>query len=104
MVKNHVSANLMSLGALDFGIIIDGAVVIVENCIRRFAVEQHRLGRRLTLAERLELVFISSKEVSIISIAVFLSIIFHHSERFYIKIFQYNEVFKCFYYHYKLNL
>src|SRR3989338_1368924 len=55
MVKNHVSANLMSLGALDFGIIIDGAVVIVENCIRRFAVEQHRLGRRLTLAERLEL-------------------------------------------------
>lgn len=63
MVKNHVSANLMSLGALDFGIIIDGAVVIVENCIRRFAEEQHRLGRPLTLEERLDLVFISSKEV-----------------------------------------
>ncbi|MBP9855150.1 MAG: CusA/CzcA family heavy metal efflux RND transporter [Candidatus Omnitrophica bacterium] len=63
MVKNHVSANLMSLGALDFGIIIDGAVVIVENCIRRFAIKQHELGRPLTLEERLELVFVSSKEV-----------------------------------------
>ncbi len=63
MVKNHVSANLMSLGALDFGIIIDGAVVIVENCIRRFALKQHELGRHLTLEERLDLVFVSSKEV-----------------------------------------
>lgn len=63
MVKNHVSANLMSLGALDFGIIIDGAVVIVENCIRRFAEEQHRLKRQLSLQERLNLVFESSKEV-----------------------------------------
>lgn len=63
MVKNHVSANLMSLGALDFGIIIDGAVVIVENCIRRFAEEQHRLKRQLSLQERLHLVFESSKEV-----------------------------------------
>jgi cobalt-zinc-cadmium resistance protein CzcA len=44
MVTYKVSANLMSLGALDFGIIIDGAVVIVENCIRRLAEEQHRLG------------------------------------------------------------
>jgi cobalt-zinc-cadmium resistance protein CzcA len=63
MVSNKVSANLMSLGALDFGIIIDGAVVIVENCIRRFAEEQHRLKRVLSLSERLELVFQSSKEV-----------------------------------------
>lgn len=63
MVGNKVSANLMSLGALDFGIIIDGAVVIVENCIRRFAEEQHRLKRQLTLTERLELAFHSSKEV-----------------------------------------
>lgn len=63
MVSNKVSANLMSLGALDFGIIIDGAVVIVENCIRRFAEEQHRLKRNLSLSGRLDLVFQSSKEV-----------------------------------------
>ncbi len=62
MVTNEVSANLMSLGALDFGIIVDGAVVIVENCIRRLAEEQHRLGRRLTFAERLEVVFDASSE------------------------------------------
>ncbi len=63
MVSNKVSANLMSLGALDFGIIIDGAIVIVENCIRRMAEEQHRLKRTLNLQERLDLVFQSSKEV-----------------------------------------
>lgn len=63
MVGNHMSANLMSLGALDFGIIIDGAVVIVENCIRRMAQEQHNLQRRLTQPERLHLVFQSSHEV-----------------------------------------
>ena len=63
MVSNHMSANLMSLGALDFGIIIDGAVVIVENCIRRMAEEQHKLHRKLTESERFELVFQSSKEV-----------------------------------------
>ncbi|NUM55219.1 MAG: CusA/CzcA family heavy metal efflux RND transporter [Candidatus Hydrogenedentes bacterium] len=62
MVTNHVSANLMSLGALDFGIIVDGAVVIVENCIRRLAEEQHRLGRRLNFAERLDVVFQASAE------------------------------------------
>ena len=48
MVQNRVSANLMSLGALDFGIIVDGAVIIVENCIRRLAEEQRELGRLLT--------------------------------------------------------
>ncbi|WP_293008854.1 CusA/CzcA family heavy metal efflux RND transporter [Nitrosomonas sp.] len=62
MVTNHVSANLMSLGAIDFGIIVDGAIVIVENSIRRLAQEQTRLGRVLTLTERLELVFDASRE------------------------------------------
>ncbi len=63
MVNYKVSANLMRIGALHFGIIIDGAVVIVENCIRRFAQEQQLLKRQLTLNERLELAFQSSKEV-----------------------------------------
>ncbi|MCF6155080.1 MAG: CusA/CzcA family heavy metal efflux RND transporter [Candidatus Brocadia sp.] len=63
MVSNKVSANLMSLGALDFGIIVDGAVIIVENCIRRLSEEQHRLGRLLTRQERFEVVFEASKEV-----------------------------------------
>ncbi|HWK61736.1 MAG TPA: CusA/CzcA family heavy metal efflux RND transporter [Eoetvoesiella sp.] len=63
MVSGKVSANLMSLGALDFGIIIDGAVVIVENCIRRLAHTQARLGRSLVLSERLHQVFAASKEV-----------------------------------------
>ncbi|MFC3608841.1 efflux RND transporter permease subunit [Stutzerimonas tarimensis] len=63
MVTNGVSANLMSLGALDFGIIIDGAVVIVENCVRRLAHAQSHLGRPLTRAERLKEVFLASKEV-----------------------------------------
>ncbi len=63
MVSNKVSANLMSLGALDFGIIVDGAVIIVENCIRRLSEEQHRLERLLTRQERFEVVFDASKEV-----------------------------------------
>jgi cobalt-zinc-cadmium resistance protein CzcA len=62
MVHYQVSANLMSLGALDFGIIIDGAVVIVENCIRRLAHSQQRLGRTLTQEERFTEVFEASKE------------------------------------------
>jgi hypothetical protein len=52
MVQTGVSANLMSLGALDFGIIVDGAVVIVENCMRRLALAQAGAGRRLTMQER----------------------------------------------------
>jgi cobalt-zinc-cadmium resistance protein CzcA len=52
MVQAGVSANLMSLGALDFGIIIDGAVVIVENCIRRLGIAEAEVGRPLTGAER----------------------------------------------------
>ncbi len=62
MVHYKVSANLMSLGALDFGIIIDGAVVIVENCVRRLAQAQARLQRQLTLAERLDAVFEAARE------------------------------------------
>ncbi|MGH8469595.1 MAG: efflux RND transporter permease subunit [Gammaproteobacteria bacterium] len=62
MVGQGVSANLMSLGALDFGIIVDGAVVIVENCVRHLAEEQHRRQRPLTRAERFEVVFEASKE------------------------------------------
>ena len=62
MVANNVSANLLSLGALDFGIIIDGAVVIVENCVRRLSHAQQRLGRDLTLAERFDEVFAASQE------------------------------------------
>jgi len=63
MVHSKVSANLMSLGALDFGLIVDGAVIVVENCVRRMAEERHRLGRLLSRAERLEVVFGASKEV-----------------------------------------
>lgn len=62
MVANKVSANLMSLGALDFGIIIDGAVVIVENCVRRLAHAQAHHKRPLTVKERFEEVFIASQE------------------------------------------
>ncbi len=63
MVSNKVSASLMSLGALDFGIIVDGAVIIVENGIRRLSEEQRRLGRLLTREERFEVAFEASKEV-----------------------------------------
>ena len=63
MVENRVSANLMSLGALDFGLIVDGAVIIVENCLRRFGERQHLLGRLLTRDERFELAASASAEV-----------------------------------------
>ncbi|MEK8034475.1 CusA/CzcA family heavy metal efflux RND transporter [Ideonella sp. DXS29W] len=62
MVSQKVSANLMSLGALDFGIIVDGAVVIVENCVRRLAHAQQHHGRALTLRERMHEVFVASQE------------------------------------------
>jgi len=62
MVQQKVSANLMSLGALDFGIIIDGAVVIVENCVRRLAHAQEVAGRKLTREERFNEVFLASQE------------------------------------------
>src|SRR5436305_1800747 len=63
MVTNKVSANLMSLGALDFGLIVDGAVIIVENCMRRLTNEQARLGRFLAQEERLRTVREATKEV-----------------------------------------
>lgn len=63
MVQSKVSGNLMSLGALDFGLIVDGAVIIVENCLRRFGEAQHRLGRLLTRDERFDLAATASSEV-----------------------------------------
>jgi cobalt-zinc-cadmium resistance protein CzcA len=63
MVQSKISGNLMSLGAIDFGLIVDGAVIIVENCLRRLAEKQHHLGRKLTLPERLEEVLSASKEM-----------------------------------------
>ena len=63
MVQGKVSGNLMSLGAIDFGLIVDGAVIIVENCLRRLAERQHREGRILDLQERLHEVMSASKEM-----------------------------------------
>ena len=63
MLKGGVSGNLMSLGALDFGLIVDGAVIIMENCIRRFGEMQHKLGRLLTREERYELAASATAEV-----------------------------------------
>ena len=62
MAEQKISANLMSLGALDFGIIVDGAVVIVENCIRRLAEAQKHRGRLLTRSERFTEVFLAAKQ------------------------------------------
>lgn len=81
MVTNKVSANLMSLGALDFGIIVDGAVVIVENALRRLGLAQHGRSHPLTRAERFEVVFEATREArqaliygQLIIIAVYLPI------------------------------
>lgn len=63
MVENKVSGNLMSLGALDFGLIVDGAVIIIENCLRRFGMEQHKLGRLLKKEERFSLAAKATTEV-----------------------------------------
>ncbi|MCU7217632.1 CusA/CzcA family heavy metal efflux RND transporter [Pseudomonas sp. VE 196-7] len=62
MFSNKVSANLMSLGALDFGVIVDGAVVIVENTLRRLAHAQQHHGRLLSRAERFKEVYAAAKE------------------------------------------
>ena len=64
MVENKVSANLLSLGAVDFGIIVDGAVVFVENIVRRASEEQERKGRRLTSDERLAVISKAGKQVA----------------------------------------
>ena len=58
-----ISGNLMSLGAVDFGLIIDGAVVIVENVVRRLGERQHQLGRALTVEERSHTVLSAAKQV-----------------------------------------
>ncbi|WP_277884375.1 efflux RND transporter permease subunit [Pseudoxanthomonas daejeonensis] len=63
MVRGGVSGNLMSLGALDFGLIVDGAVIIIENCLRRFGELQHRLGRVLDESERLATTASATAEV-----------------------------------------
>ena len=58
-----VSGNLMSLGALDFGLIVDGSIIIIENCLRRLAERQRYEGRLLNVSERLHEVFEASKEM-----------------------------------------
>ncbi|MBN8829127.1 MAG: CusA/CzcA family heavy metal efflux RND transporter, partial [Sphingomonadales bacterium] len=63
MLRGGVSANLMSLGALDFGLIVDGAVIIVENALRRIAERQHHKGRTLDIEERLSTVAASAREM-----------------------------------------
>ena len=63
MVSNKISANLMSLGALDFGLIVDGAVIIVENCIKHLGEQQHVLHRVLNLEERLKVIAYATTEV-----------------------------------------
>jgi len=62
MVQTKVSANLMSLGALDFGLLVDGAIIIVENCLRRLSHASPD-GQQLALKHRLEIVFTATKEV-----------------------------------------
>ncbi|MBI2840715.1 MAG: CusA/CzcA family heavy metal efflux RND transporter [Acidobacteria bacterium] len=63
MVANKMSGNLLSLGAIDFGLIVDGAVIMVENFVRRLSEAERRLGRQVTPHERLEIVYEASKEV-----------------------------------------
>lgn len=64
MSRFGISGNLMSLGAVDFGLIIDGAVVIVENIVRQLALRQHKLGRALTLEERAHTVLAASRQMA----------------------------------------
>src|SRR5213596_256963 len=63
MARLGISGNLMSLGAIDFGLIIDGAVVVVENIVRQIGARQHQLGRALTAEERSQVVLAASKQV-----------------------------------------
>jgi cobalt-zinc-cadmium resistance protein CzcA len=73
MVEYGVSANLMSLGALDFGLIVDGALIIVENCLLRMGQEQQRAGAVLSQHERLRVVYDATREVwrpSMVSVLV----------------------------------
>lgn len=63
MLKAGISANLMSLGALDFGLIVDGAVIVTENCLRRLAERQNHEGRLLSLQERMQEVMEASRQM-----------------------------------------
>jgi heavy metal efflux system protein len=63
MLESKLSANLMSLGALDFGLIVDGAVIIAENSLRHLAERQRALGRALSLDERLDTITVSAQEM-----------------------------------------
>ena len=63
MVQAKISGNLMSLGAIDFGLIVDGAVIIAENCLRKLAEKQSRVKRKLSVEERLQEVMVASKEM-----------------------------------------
>ncbi|ASK71472.1 CusA/CzcA family heavy metal efflux RND transporter [Klebsiella pneumoniae] len=63
MAMNRVSGNLMSLGAIDFGLMVDGAVIVVENCLRRLGMAQHQHQRLLNTQERLEVVYQATREV-----------------------------------------
>src|SRR4029453_11342392 len=64
MIHFGISGNLMSLGAIDFGLIVDGAVVMVENIMRHLADKKRKLNRRLTATERAHEVLISAREVA----------------------------------------
>jgi cobalt-zinc-cadmium resistance protein CzcA len=63
MVQAKISGNLMSLGAIDFGLIVDGAIIITENCLRRLAQKQRELVRILNFQERCQEVLIASREM-----------------------------------------
>jgi cobalt-zinc-cadmium resistance protein CzcA len=63
MVKSQISGNLMSLGAIDFGLIVDGAVIITENCLRKLGLKQQELGRDLNYSERLQELLLATKEM-----------------------------------------
>lgn len=63
MVSNKISANLMSLGALDFGLIVDGAVILVENCVKQLGLHQEKLKRPLKLYERIKITELAATEV-----------------------------------------
>lgn len=63
MAMNRVSGNLMSLGAIDFGLMVDGAVIVVENCLRRLGMAQHQVNRLLSSKERLAVVYQATREV-----------------------------------------
>ncbi len=63
MIQTNISGNLMSLGAIDFGLLVDGAVIVTENCLRRLALKQRELGHSLGQQERLDEVLLASKEM-----------------------------------------